>query len=40
LPGVKTGSVGHKIGYFSKDNGWATFENIRIPRSNMLMGIT
>ena len=40
LPGVKTGSIGPKIGYISKDNGWATFDNVRIPRNNMLMGIT
>ena len=31
--------MGEKIGYTSKDNGWATFEQVRIPRTNMLMGI-
>lgn len=40
LPGVKTGSVGPKFGYTSKDNGWAQFENVRIPRTQMLMGLT
>lgn len=39
LPGVKTGDLGPKFGYSSKDNGWATFENVRIPRENMLMGL-
>lgn len=31
--------MGPKFGYHSKDNGWATFDNVRIPRRNMLMGI-
>ena len=39
LPGVKTGDLGPKFGYTSKDNGWATFDNIRIPRDHMLMGL-
>jgi len=39
LPGVKCGDLGPKIGYNSKDNGWCTFDNIRIPRTNMLMGL-
>ena len=39
LPGVKTGDLGPKIGYIEKDNGWATFDQVRIPRSHMLMGI-
>ena len=38
-PGVKCGDLGTKVGYFSKDNGWATFENVRIPRTDMFMGI-
>jgi len=38
VKGVKTGDVGPKYGYESKDNGWATFDQVRIPRSNMLMG--
>jgi len=40
MPGVKTGDIGPKIGYHSKDNGWATFDHVRIPRSDMLMGLT
>ena len=39
LPGVKCGDLGPKIGYNSKDNGWASYENVRIPRTNMLMGL-
>ena len=38
-PGVSCGDLGSKVGYFSKDNGWATFKNVRIPRTDMLMGI-
>tara|TARA_B110000285_G_scaffold228035_1_gene290347 strand:+ start:762 stop:1175 length:414 start_codon:yes stop_codon:yes gene_type:complete len=36
MPGVKTGDMGPKIGYHGKDNGWATFNQVRIPRDNML----
>ena len=32
-------SLGPKFGYFSKDNGWCIFDQVRIPRTNMLMGI-
>ena len=38
-PGVSVGDLGPKFGYTSKDNGWATFNNVRIPRTNMLMGL-
>ena len=38
-PGVKTGELGPKFGYTSKDNGWAMFDRVRIPRTNMLMGL-
>ena len=31
--------MGAKIGYQSKDNGWAQFDHVRIPRTNMMMGI-
>jgi len=34
LKGIKTGDLGPKYGYSSKDNGWATFDNVRIPRTN------
>ena len=38
-PGVKAGDLGPKIGYQSKDNGWCSFDQVRIPRTNMLMGL-
>jgi len=37
LPGVDTGDIGPKIGYNNMDNGWASFDNVRIPRRNMAM---
>lgn len=36
LKGVKTGEMGPKLGYVGKDNGWATFDQVRIPREDML----
>jgi len=39
MPGVKCGDLGPKIGYVSKDNGWCTFDKVRIPRTDMLMGL-
>mmetsp|Transcript_5432 Transcript_5432/g.9155 ORF Transcript_5432/g.9155 Transcript_5432/m.9155 type:complete len:169 (+) Transcript_5432:465-971(+) len=36
LKGVKTGDMGPKLGYASKDNGWLTMDKVRIPRDNML----
>lgn len=35
MPGIKTGDMGPKFGYQSKDNGWMTLDNVRIPRSYM-----
>lgn len=29
--------MGAKLGYNGKNNGWCTFDNVRIPRTNMLM---
>lgn len=37
LPGITSGDIGSKIGYNSKENGWMAFNNVRIPRDNMLM---
>ena len=37
LPGVETGDIGPKIGYNNMDNGYARFDNVRIPRRNMAM---
>jgi len=39
LDGVQSGDLGPKFGYESKDNGWARFDQVRIPRLNMLMGL-
>ena len=39
MPGIKSGDLGPKIGYHSKDNGWAMFDKVRIPRTDMLMGL-
>jgi len=38
VKGVQSGDVGPKVGYVAKDNGWARFDNVRIPRTNLLMG--
>ena len=40
LPGIKCGDMGPKIGYQSKNNGWASFDKVRIPRENMMMKYT
>ena len=32
MPGVKCGDMGPKLGYNSKDNGWMTLNEVRIPR--------
>lgn len=37
LPGVVTGDIGPKIGLNNYDNGFARFENVKIPRRNMAM---
>ena len=37
LEGVETGDVGPKIGYNNMDNGFAKFDNVKIPRRNMAM---
>lgn len=37
MPGVSCGDMGPKMGYHSKNNGWCTFDNVRIPRENMPM---
>ena len=33
LPGIKTGDMGPKFGYSSKDNGWMSLDNVRISRN-------
>lgn len=32
MPGVKTGDMGPKFGYQSKDNGWMTLDHVRIKK--------
>jgi alkylation response protein AidB-like acyl-CoA dehydrogenase len=36
---VETGDLGPKFGIPAKDNGWAHFNNVRIPRRQMLMNM-
>jgi acyl-CoA oxidase len=36
MPGVDSGEIGPKFGYNSKDNGWMTLKDVRIPRDQML----
>lgn len=37
LPGIKIGEIGPKLGMKSVNNGYLGFDNVRIPRTNMLM---
>ncbi|OWZ15351.1 Peroxisomal acyl-coenzyme A oxidase 1 [Phytophthora megakarya] len=37
LSGIEMGDIGPKVGFNSLDNGYAVFQNVRIPRRNMLM---
>ena len=39
LPGIKCGDLGPKIGFAGKNNGWASFDQVRIPRTHMMMGM-
>ena len=36
LPGVEVGDIGTKMGYNSMDNGFLKFNELRIPKENML----
>jgi alkylation response protein AidB-like acyl-CoA dehydrogenase len=36
LPGVEAGDVGEKLGYATMDNGYLSFNKVRIPRTNLL----
>ena len=36
LPGIKVGDIGPKLGYNTTDNGFLMFDQVRIPRTNML----
>ena len=37
LPGIKVGDIGPKFGYNGVDNGFLSFNHVRVPRDNMLM---
>ncbi|XP_050423854.1 probable peroxisomal acyl-coenzyme A oxidase 1 isoform X2 [Adelges cooleyi] len=37
LPGIKLGEIGSKLGMNGTNNGYLAFDNVRIPRRNMLM---
>ena len=36
MPGIKSGDLGPKMGYFSKDNGWLSFDKVRVLKEMML----
>lgn len=36
MPGIKTGGMGPKFGFNSKDNGWMTMDHVVIKKENML----
>ena len=37
VPGIELGDIGKKHAYEAIDNGFVKFNNVRIPRNNMLM---
>jgi acyl-CoA oxidase len=37
LPGIRLGDIGPKFGFDTIDNGFLRFDNVRIPRENLLM---
>ena len=36
LKGIEAGDIGPKFGFEAKDNGYCLFDNVRIPRTNLL----
>ena len=36
LPGIRIGDCGHKLGLNGVDNGWLAFDQVRVPRENLL----
>jgi acyl-CoA oxidase len=36
LPGIEVGDIGTKMGYNSMDNGFLSFNQVKIPKENML----
>ena len=37
LPGIRVGDIGPKFGYNGVDNGFLSFNHVRVPLDNMLM---
>ncbi|KAF2641161.1 acyl-CoA oxidase [Massarina eburnea CBS 473.64] len=37
MPGIRLGDIGLKMAYNETDNGFASFNHVRVPRTNMLM---
>lgn len=40
MKGCELGDMGPKFGYNSKNNGWAAFDHVRIPRVDILSKFT
>ena len=36
LPGIEVGDIGTKMGYNSMDNGFLSFNQVKIPKENMM----
>jgi len=36
LKGINVGDIGMKLGYNSVDNGWLSFDQVRVPRTNLM----
>lgn len=36
IPGITVGDVGTKLGFNSVDNGWVSFDHVRVPRADLL----
>lgn len=36
MPNVQVGDIGQKLGYNTMDNGYLSFDNVKIPRTNLL----
>lgn len=36
MPGIEVGDIGAKLGYNAADNGFCSFNQVRIPRTNIL----
>jgi len=36
MKGIRSGDMGPKLGWNSKENGWMQFDHVRIPRTQML----